>query len=336
MADISDKSAVCGKAYLGIDTSNYTTSAAIYFPESGGMINCKKLLPVEHNQKGLMQSKALFCHVKQLHEVVSDAFSQYYAMGGRIGDIKAVCVSAKPRNIQGSYMPVFLAGLSTAHSIAAALNIPCYESAHQIGHVLAALYSAKRLDLIHQRFLAFHVSGGTTEALIVTPSESAVIDCEIAAKTLDLNAGQVIDRVGVMMGMDFPCGAQLDAAAAAGSVKNTVKPTLKGCDCCLSGVQNICEKFYRETGSVNDTSRLAVEHIYAAIDGMTSKILQKYGDMPVVYAGGVMSNSIISQRLTKKGGIFAKPQFSSDNAAGIAVAASIIHEDLSGDKFGNR
>ena len=326
MVDKSDNSGLSGKAFLGIDTSNYTTSAAIYFPEGGGMINCKKLLPVEHNQKGLMQSKALFCHVKQLHEVINEAFAKFYAAGGKIGDIKAVCVSAKPRNVEGSYMPVFLAGLSSAHSIASALNVPCYESAHQIGHVLAALYSANQLDLINQRFLAFHVSGGTTEALIVTPSEESVIDCRIAAKTLDLNAGQVIDRVGVMMGMDFPCGAMLDRAAVSGNINISVKPTLKDCDCCLSGVQNICEKFYRGTQNINDTSRLAVEHIYAAIDGMTSRILHKYGDMPVVYAGGVMSNSIISERLTKTGGIFAQPQFSSDNAAGIAVAASIIHE----------
>lgn len=320
---MADKKSVLGSAYLGIDTSNYTTSAAIYFKDSGEMINCKKLLPVEHNQKGLMQSKALFCHVRQLHEVISEAFSQYYALGGKIGDIKAVGVSAKPRNIEGSYMPVFLVGLDVAKCISAALNIPCYESAHQIGHVLAALYSANRLDLINGRFLAFHISGGTTEALIVTPSQNSVIDCEIAAKTLDLNAGQVIDRVGVMMGMDFPCGAQLDKAAQSGNIKIRVKPTLKDCDCCLSGVQNICEKFYRETQSVNDTARLAIEHIYAAIDEMTRRILLKYGDMPAVYAGGVMSNSIISERLKSQGGIFAKPQFSSDNAAGIAVAASI-------------
>lgn len=313
-------------AFLGIDTSNYTTSAAIYDSSSGKMISKKRLLPVEDNAVGLMQSKALFYHTKQLPEVINAAFDEYYQSGGKREDIKAVCVSSRPRNVDGSYMPVFLAGVAAANAIAAALHIPCYETAHQVGHVLAALYSANRLDLVHERFLAFHVSGGTTEALLVSPDENELIKCEIAAKSLDLKAGQAIDRIGVMMGLHFPAGAQLDKLAQSGKLSAKPHPTLKGADCCLSGLENICKKMYDGGESAQNVARFAIEYIYETIAAMSERLIDKYGHLAFVYAGGVMSNSIISKRLGDMGGIFASPEFSSDNAAGVAIAAKMFYQ----------
>ena len=157
--------------YLGIDTSNYTTSAAIYDSNYKRIINCKKLLPVENGEVGLMQSKALFNHIKQLPEVIESAFSQVDN-----ADISAVCVSSRPRNVDGSYMPVFLSGVAAAEAIASSHRVKCYKSAHQVGHILAALFSADRLDLINQPFYAFHISGGTTECLLVTPDDKNIIN----------------------------------------------------------------------------------------------------------------------------------------------------------------
>ena len=313
-------------AFLGIDTSNYTTSAAIYDDLGGKMISKKRLLPVEDNAVGLMQSKALFCHTKQLPEVINAAFDDYYKCGGKREDIQAVCVSSRPRNVDGSYMPVFLAGVAAANAIAAALHIPCYETAHQVGHVLAALYSANRLDLVHERFLAFHVSGGTTEALAVSPDENELIKCEIAAQSLDLKAGQAIDRIGVMMGLHFPAGAQLDILSQSGELTAKPHPTLKGADCCLSGLENICQKMYDGGESAENVARFAIEYIYKTVAAMSERLIDKYGALPFVYAGGVMSNSIISERLGKKGGIFAAPEYSSDNAAGVAIAAKMFYK----------
>lgn len=314
--------------FLGIDTSNYTTSAAIYDSSSGKMISKKRLLPVEDNAVGLMQSKALFYHTKQLPEVINAAFDEYYQSGGKREDIKAVCVSSRPRNVDGSYMPVFLAGVAAANAIAAALHIPCYETAHQVGHVLAALYSANRLDLVHERFLAFHVSGGTTEALLVSPDENEIIKCEIAAQSLDLKAGQAIDRIGVMMGLHFPAGAQLDILSQSGKLSAKPHPTLKGADCCLSGLENICKKMYDGGENAENVARFAIEYIYETIAAMSEQLIDKYGKLSFVYAGGVMSNSIISKRLIAKGGIFAAPEFSSDNAAGVAIAAKMFYQKI--------
>lgn len=327
-ADLKNKPRKAEKmsVFLGLDTSNYTTSAAIFDDESGVMISKKKLLPVEENAVGLMQSKALFYHTKQLPDVISAAFDEYYEHGGKREDICAVCVSSRPRNTKGSYMPVFLAGVSAAKSVSAALNVPCYETSHQIGHVLAALYSANKLSLVHERFLAFHVSGGTTEALAVAPHGDELIKCEIAAQSLDLKAGQAVDRIGVMMGLRFPSGARLDKLAQCGSLTARPHVTLKGADCCLSGLENICKKMYDGGEKKENIARFAIEYIYQTVAAMSDKLTEKYGRLPFVYAGGVMSNSIISERLKAKGGIFAAPEFSSDNAAGIAVAAKMFYD----------
>lgn len=311
--------------FLGFDTSNYTTSVAIYDDESGKMINQKMLLPVEENSTGLMQSKALFCHVRQLPDVMGAAFSAFYENGGKTDDIKAAAVSTRPRNVDGSYMPVFLAGVNSAKAIAFSHNIPCFDTAHQVGHILAALYSANRLDLINQPFLAFHVSGGTTECLLITPDEEEIIKCEIVAHSLDLKAGQAIDRVGVMMGLRFPAGAALDELSKSGKLNHNPKPTLKGCDCCLSGLENICKKMYQNGENNADIARFAIEYVCCTIEQMSKAVTEKYGEMPFVYAGGVMSNSLIKERIGERG-IFADPKFSSDNAAGVAIAASLFYK----------
>lgn len=312
-------------AYIGIDTSNYTTSVAV-FDDSIGMISRKKLLPVESNERGLMQSKALFCHIRQLPEVSEAAFSAFYDKGGKRSDIRGVCVSEKPRSVEGSYMPVFLAGVSAASAIAQAMHIPLYRSSHQIGHVLAALFSAGRLDLIHERFAAFHMSGGTTELLSVAPDAENIIQCDIAAKTLDLSAGQVIDRVGVQMGLMFPAGAELDRLSAGGRLTREPKICLKGADCCLSGLENICGKMLSSGERREDVARFALEFICRTAIGMRDAVLQRLGDLPMVYAGGVMSNSLI--RASIGDGIFAAPEFSCDNAAGMAVAAKLFCENF--------
>lgn len=309
--------------YLGIDTSNYTTSAAFYNSETNEIINCKKLLPVDEGSRGLMQSKALFTHVLQLPDIIDEAFNNARS---RFGDfkIKAVCVSNQPRLVTGSYMPVFLAGVLAANSIASAENIACYTSSHQIGHVLAALYSANALHLLNERFLAFHVSGGTTECLLATPNDEHILDCEIVANSLDLKAGQAIDRVGVMLGLKFPAGAMLDELSIGGTVKKAPKITLKGTNCCLSGVENICKKMIDENEKSENVARFVIEYIYETVNAMSDAVIEKYGELPFVYAGGVMSNSIISERLKQKGRLFAERSLSSDNAVGMAIAAGIF------------
>ncbi len=305
--------------FLGIDTSNYTTSCALYDSKGGEVISKKKLLPVKNGERGLRQSEAVFHHTKQLHLLIEELFDHKY-------DIEALAYSFAPRLSEGSYMPCFLVGESVAESISYAMGIPVYRTSHQIGHILAALYSCRKLEFLKsdESFLAFHISGGTTDMLLCRPSPERILDITEIGRSLDIKAGQCVDRIGVKMGLLFPCGAELEKLALKSSRNFKIKPTLKNSDCCLSGLENRCIKMLSDGESKEDTAKYCLDYICETITSMCKNALEQYGCMPVLFAGGVMSDIIIRKKLEDRfGGFFAEPQFSSDNAAGIAIYAAI-------------
>lgn len=302
--------------FLGIDTSNYTTSAALYQTENGKIQMKKQLLPVGEGALGLRQSDAVFHHVKQL-PVLLAALTENNAVS-----LSAVGVSTAPRRTEGSYMPCFLAGDAVASSLSSVLGIPKYAFSHQEGHIMAALYSAGRMDFLNQEFYAFHVSGGTTECLLVRYCKGR-FDIHLIAKTLDLKAGQAVDRVGVMLGLPFPAGRALDALACGCKEQIRVKPTLKGADCSLSGVENRCKKLFEKGADEAYIAKYCILSIQETLSEMTKAVLAEHGPKPLLYAGGVMSNSMIRSCLEERfAGVFAQPDYSSDNAAGLALLAA--------------
>ncbi len=307
--------------FLGIDTSNYTTSVGLYDKDNGTHKNARRILSVDEGFVGLRQSDALFQHIKNLPEIMQQAFDN------NMEYVTAIGVSDKPRNLKDSYMPVFLAGVSVAKSLASAMKLPCYTFSHQAGHIAAALYSANRLDLLGQKFIAFHVSGGTTEALLVTCDKETVFNCEIIAKSLDLKMGQAVDRIGKMLGLSFPAGKELDALSLNGNPTIKPKPVIKGFDCSISGLENQAAKLLADGMSREDVAYYCIDFLNATLSEMTKRLIWEYGNLPLIFAGGVMSNSIISKSITEGfGADFAKPELSSDNAVGIAVLTSIKHE----------
>ena len=314
------------KYILGIDTSNYTTSAALYGLETGELIHRRMLLPVEKGAKGLRQSDAVFHHTQQLHKVIGDLADALPEKP----DIAAVAVSARPRDKEGSYMPCFTVGMNTAYSIASLLRVPVYEFSHQAGHIAAAVHSSGHEELFKERFIAFHVSGGTTEAVLVTPDSERTFSAEIVGKTLDLHAGQAIDRVGVMLGLSFPCGPELEKLALTCDKRVRVKTCVKDTDCCLSGIENICAKMAENNTDKSEIALTCLMFVEKTLEQMCGNILQKYGGIPVLFAGGVMSDTIIRDALYERFGcIFASAELSSDNAAGTAILGARKHIELS-------
>lgn len=308
-------------AYLGLDTSNYTTSTAVYFDDTGELQQQKRLLPVKPGAIGQRQSDAVFGHVKALGGLLGGLLEE-----AGYPTLTAVGVSVSPRDEAGSYMPCFLAGEMAAQSVAAAGNLPLYCFSHQGGHIAAALFGADRLDLLERPFLAFHVSGGTTQCLHVEPNGETVFAIATIARSLDLHAGQVVDRVGALLGLPFPAGPSLEALAAESEAVYTPKPTLKGMDCCMSGLENQCQRRLDGGEAPADVAKYCLSAIGAALLAMTGKALERYPGLPLVYAGGVMSNRYLQQLLGDAfGGSFASPGFSADNAAGIALLCSIRH-----------
>ena len=303
---------------IGIDTSNYTTSLGIISEDGTLLANLKRMLTVKEGERGLRQSDAVFAHTKNIPILMDEAGE--FLKNKRI---LAIGVSVRPRNQDGSYMPCFLAGLSAAKSMAVALNVPLYEFSHQCGHIMAALYSSGRTDLSDERFAAFHVSGGTTEMLMVMPSENGFC-AEVVGGTLDLNAGQVIDRIGVALGLKFPCGRKLEALALSYSGKCEKKKVgAKGGYVNLSGLENIAMRMKEEGKDPSLIAAFLFNTLGRAIADMSEGYLSDKENMPFVYAGGVMCNSIIRSHIKNRGidCYFAESEMSKDNAVGIAALA---------------
>ncbi len=302
------------KCFVGIDTSNYTTSVGIVDADGNVLANCKKLLPVADGACGLRQSDAVFAHIKNLPEVIALAVPFL-----RDAEIAAIGYSAKPRNAEGSYMPCFLCGKDIALAMAAGRDIPVHAFSHQCGHIAAALTSADVWQIAGASFIAFHVSGGTTEVLLCTRSADGFLT-EIIGGTNDLNAGQAIDRAGVMMGMHFPCGVELERTADTfiGKVPRP-KISVKDGYCNLSGLQNLSAKFYAECNDKAKTSAFVLAFVGDTLLKMATDVREKFGAMPIVFGGGVMSNRTLRGKLSALGNVyFAEPALSADNAVGIA------------------
>ena len=313
---------------LGIDTSNYTTSVAFVDTDGTLIANLKRPLTVKAGERGLRQSDALFLHTVNIPEVFEEANG--YLSGCRI---VAVGVSDKPRNIEGSYMPCFLAGVSSAKSVATALGVPLFRFSHQCGHVMAALYSSGREDLLSRNFAALHVSGGTTELLEVSPDENGFLTDKVGG-TRDLNAGQLIDRVGVHMGLPFPSGAYIEELAKTFVGKIPQKRISSvGTEVNLSGIENQAIGLFEETGDKALVAAFVLDSVGRAIVSMCDAYEKINGKSTFVFAGGVMSNSIIKRMLSDKfDAAFAVPSMSCDNAVGCAMLARRAY--ISGEKYG--
>lgn len=308
---------------LGIDTSNYTTSLAWLDSGQGCIVQKKQLLPVPEGAAGLRQSDAVFHHVRQLPLL----FRQLADEIGKPLSPDAVGVSVSPRPQEGSYMPCFLAGISVADILAGSHGVPVYHTSHQTGHILAALYSAGKMDWLdsgHAPFLAFHVSGGTTDCVKCTPDPDQVVQIEPVSGSLDLKAGQAIDRIGLMLGLKFPCGAALEQLAADSTSCEKMRFKLRDGCCSLSGLQNQCETMLRKGVPAADIARYTLNSVAAVIRAMTDAAAEKTGTSAVLYAGGVLSDRLIQNALSRDDlqTAFAEPAFSCDNAAGVAVYAA--------------
>ncbi len=307
---------------LGFDTSNYTTSAAVFDGVSGE--NQSRLLPVKAGALGLRQADALFAHVKSLPDLTGGLFSHVAPES-----VAAVGVSTRPRAVEGSYMPCFLAGVCLAKTVASLLKVPLVEVSHQQGHLAAALWSAGREELLARPFLAWHLSGGTTELLYVEP-QGWNLACSRIGGTTDISAGQLIDRTGQLLGLPFPAGKALDRLCQeAGSVQGfLVKcPEL---EFSLSGVENQVRNYLARTGSREETAAFALCSICHAVEAATGHVRQRYPGLPVVFSGGVASNTMLRAYMKPYDPVFCPPQYATDNAMGVAVLAWRSLEESNG------
>ena len=303
------------KAFLGIDTSNYTTSCAAVDEEGKIVAFTKAPLKVVDGQRGLRQSDAVFAHVKQFPEVFSEVLQQ--ADGYRICSI---CVSEKPRDCEDSYMPAFVPGKSFAQVAAQSLKVPVFYTTHQRGHIAAALISNEDLQ---PPFIAVHLSGGTTDFVRVDVNGHIVP----FASSQDIHAGQVVDRIGVRLGLPFPSGKHLEELAVNFTPTGRYSAVVKDDGLWLSGIENQAVKDIEAGG---DPGQVAAE-VYDVLSRLVCKTLDRYpqGIHQVLLTGGVASSQYLRERILSKSSrikkgfsfYFSLPEYAADNAAGVALIA---------------
>ncbi|MGO5022163.1 Kae1-like domain-containing protein [Lawsonibacter sp. LCP25S3_G6] len=299
-------------AVLGLDTSNYTTSLAVFDGRDG--VNVGRLLTVRPGELGLRQSEALFQHVRQLPELFR-ALEQK----GALHQIEAVGASTRPRAVEGSYMPCFLAGASQGEGLASTMGIPFFEHSHQQGHLAAAAWSAGRMDLLDAPFLAWHLSGGTTELLYVEP-EGYTVRAEAVGGTSDISAGQLIDRTGVLLGLQFPAGKALDALYDQSDVCENYRVKLQELTFSLSGIENQVKQRISSGEKPGNVARFTLDTITSVVVRATQQARQRWPGLPVLCSGGVASNRQLRAAMSAQcQAVFAQPQYSTDNAMGTAI-----------------
>ena len=300
-------------AALGIDTSNYKTSVALVDTEGSIICNEQQFLEVKKGERGLRQSTALFQHVNNLPTLIERAFDTM----PKDMEVGCIGVSTRPRPVEGSYMPVFNAGFSAARMLSASLGVPCFQVSHQEGHIEAVKHDSIFRDT--QRLICFHFSGGTSEALLV---DNGKID--IVGGSKDLAFGQVLDRLGVALGMDFPCGQEMDEIACGyGKVKGNILPKIKCTDgyINLSGIETKCQRSVSEI-EPDALITMTFHRLADAIGAMCSQLKETYQISDFLFAGGVSSSRYIRQYLTEHltdcNVCFGDPALSTDNAVGVA------------------
>lgn len=298
-----------GKRCLGLDTSNYTTSTALFDGADGYQLG--RMLDVEAGSLGLRQSDALFQHVKRLPELFDRLRRE-----GRLEDIAAVGASVKPRWVEGSYMPCFLAGETAGRILADTLGVPFFPCAHQQGHIAAVAWGAGRLEMLDKPLLAWHLSGGTTELLYVEPDGTGVLPQKIGG-TSDISAGQLIDRTGVALGLDFPAGRALDTLSRTGRPDRGFAVKISNFTFSFSGMENKAKDMVAAGEPAADVARFIVATVARTIRRVTDQALEQYPGLPVLCSGGVASNSILREVMSDA--VFAPPVCSADNALGVAV-----------------
>ena len=222
-------------------------------------------------------------------------------------------------------MPCFMVGYSHAKLLSDALKVPMVEVSHQQGHVAASLWSAGRLDLMDRPHLAWHLSGGTTELLLVEPEGKNVV-CTRIGGTTDISAGQLIDRTGQLLQLPFPSGKHLDALSSDAAMKDTFRVKCTDMAFSLSGVQNKVQQFHAAHNEPAETAGYALRCVAKAVFLATEQALKAYPGLEVVFSGGVASNSLLRQVIAPLHPVFAQPQYSTDNAMGVAVLAHRITE----------
>ena len=305
--------------FLAFDTSCYTTSYAL---AGGGEIlrDARKMLDVPYGERGLRQSEAVFQHVRNFELLFKDYFIDGYK-------IRAVGFSERPCPRDDSYMPVFCVGKSFGISAAATLEVPFFTLTHQHGHIYAGFIGNEIAD---GELVALHISGGTLDILRIRVDQGIVEEIEPLGSAADLTCGQLIDRIGVAAGMNFPAGREMERMYAPGGTKLAVH--VEGLSANLSGAETQALRLLKADGDPVQVCSGVIDCAAETLVRLVVNAAETTGLRRFLFTGGVICNEVIRQQLKTGCGsigaaaIFAQKEYCGDNACGLAIAAQRLYE----------
>ena len=307
------------KISLGIDTSCYTTSLVAVDHNKQILFEDRIPLEVKEGHLGLRQSEAFFQHIRNLPILYEKCLKVIDPT--KIG---SVCVSSQPRNLKGSYMPVFTAGINLGKIIAGTLKCLYLEVSHQENHLYAVSFDHK----LPTTFIGVHISGGTSEILKVNNNKRIVV--EIIGKSLDLSFGQLIDRIGLYMGLTFPCGKTLDQLRTNVSDRYKLKLSIKELSFNLSGFENKLKSYYDQDQNISKISNTLFYYLGQILSNILNDAIKEYGIDTVVLSGGVSANDFLRDHLSEevRGHVlFPRKEYATDHALGNAFYGSQVMDD---------
>lgn len=308
------------KYYLGIDTSAYTTSIGVIDGDNKTILDLRKTLQVGKNKKGLRQQEALFQHVNNIPKLIETLSNSI-----DLNMVHTISVSTSPRNTKDSYMPVFLVGKHQGFILSKIFKKQYKEFSHQEGHIGACLIHNEDLLKQDEKYLSLHISGGTSE-IIQVQNNINNLDISLVGGSLDISIGKLIDRIGVALGLDFPCGNAMDQLSQKGQrIKKAVPTIIKNNTWTnLSGLENyFMDLLITNNYSKEDIAVTLFHTISIILEKLIGNTLMDIKASNILISGGVSANSYIREYLKNSIGnniniIFPERELSTDNGIGVA------------------
>ena len=315
---------------LGIESSCDDTSAAI--------IQGKKILSnvvstqkIHQNYGGVVPELASRAHLQNIVPVIHQAIQK--------ANINKKAIDAISFTRGPGLLGSLLVGTSFAKSLSMSLNIPLIEVNHMQGHIFAHFIEDELNNNISFPFICLTVSGGHTQIVKV----SNYFEMEVLGETLDDAAGEAFDKIGKLIGLEYPAGPMIDKLSKEGN-PNKFRfplPKLDGIKFSFSGIKTSVLYFLQKELAKNpnfiklnqnDICASVQKTIIAALIDKLKLAIQKTGIKNVAIAGGVSANLELRKEIKKLESELAcktfipKFEYTTDNAAMIAVVGSIKYE----------
>ena len=322
---------------LGLESSCDETGVALIDSEEGLLAHAiHTQIDMHRLYGGVVPELASRDHIRRVIPLIEQVLQQ---AGKTKKDLDAIAVTQGP-GLAGA----LLVGVSVAHALAFALDIPVIGVHHMEGHLLANLLADPAPQF---PFIALLVSGGHTQIMKV----SRFGQYELLGDTLDDAVGEAFDKTAQLLGMSYPGGPAVSALAEKGTsgAIELPRPMIHSpnLDMSFSGLKTAVLTTVKAAPDPSDDTfraNLARAFVDAVVDVLAAKVVKamKQEKMKtLVVAGGVSANKQLRNRLvyeTRKRGmlVFFPPiKLCTDNGAMIAVAGMMRLQRMSEEELQN-